>query len=136
MITPQEITARFIDPWLDRLALPPAWVLRVFYIQLGYQVAGKWKIGRVRFFTTVEDDTGLFRNGILFVRFMLPFFISLQIRWAGSNPNKREYLQTYIGWKFNGYFSAVFRVQSDASAAAGFTSPNFNQAVGWADGRK
>ena len=66
-----------------------------------------------------------------------PFtFWSLQIRWAGRNPAVREYMQTYGGFKFNGFFSVVFRVQSDESAAAGFTSRNYGQAIGWEDGGK
>lgn len=134
-MTPQEFTALFIDPWLNKLAISPTRIKRVFYIQIGYQINGKWQLGRVKFFTDATDDS-LFRNGIFFCRFMLPFFVSLQIRWAGKNPQAREYFQTYTGWKFNGFFSIAFRFQSDSSAAAGFTSPNYGQAISWQDGGK
>jgi len=138
-MTPQEFTARFIDPWLNRLKLPKWCVFPVIAFAVGYRCpetdnrgtgwgARIW-VGRIR-------DEDLFYNGVFFVRFMLPFFIGVHIRWAGRNPTTREYLQTYIGWKLNGFFSAVFRIQSDKSAADGFTSPNYGQAVGWEDGPK
>jgi len=66
-----------------------------------------------------------------------PFcFAGMHFRWSGKDVTKREFLQTYVGWKLNGFFSAVFRVQSDDSAAEGFTSPNPNLAQGWYDGAK
>ncbi len=134
-MSPQDFTTRYIDPWLNKFRVDPSRITRIFYWQMGFQINGKWQPSRIRFFTDSTDDA-LFRNGIIFIRLMLPFFISFQFRWAGKNPQAREYLQTYVGWKFNGYFSAVFRVQSDASAAHGFTSPNHGQATGWEDGGK
>jgi len=138
-MTLQELNARFIDPWLNKLRLPTWCIFPIFAFAVGYRApatdnrgagwGGRFWIGRVR-------DEDLFYNGAIFFRFMLPFFVGIHIRWAGRDPSKREYLQIYIGWKLNGALSAVFRVQSDESAAAGFTSPNYGQAVGWEDGPK
>lgn len=138
-MTLQEINAKYIDPWLNRLAINKSFVLPIFAVAIGYKTpatdnrgpglgARLW-IGRVA-------NESLFYNGVVFFRFMLPFYVGVHIRWAGRNPAAREYLQTYVGWKLNGFFSAVFRVQSDNSAAKGFTSPNYNQAQGWYDGAK
>lgn len=138
-MSPQTFTARFIDPWLNKLALSPSYVIPVFACAIGYHVpaldnrgsgwgARTW-LGRV-------TEEKLFYNGVIFFRVMLPFYIGFSIRWSGKNPTAREFLQCYIGWKLNGFFSVVFRVQSDVSAAEGFTSPNPNQAVGWSDGPK
>lgn len=140
-MTPQEFTAKYLDGFLDRLSIPKEWVFPLFAIVVGYRVAatdnrgGGWSLGRIWFGRATDE--ALFYNGIMTFRFMLPFFFGLSIRWAGSNPAKREFLQCYLpGWKLNGKFSAVFRIQSDNSAAAGFTSPNPNQAQGWMDGPK
>lgn len=41
-----------------------------------------------------------------------------------------------IGWKLNGRFGAIFRWQSDESAAEGTHGPNYGQATGWECGTK
>ena len=138
-MTLQEFNAAYIDPWLTKLALPKGWVLPVAACAIGYRVAAKDNRGAgwgARLWLGRVVDESLFYNGAIFIRIMLPFFVSLQIRWAGSDPSKNEFFQTYIGWKLNGALSAVFRVQSDGSAAKGFTSPNPGQAQGWFDGSK
>jgi hypothetical protein len=99
----------------------------------GFKEEDKWKLGWV---ATGEDKTqSLFYNGIFYFRIMLPFFVGFGIRWSGST-DKKAFLQTYAGWKLNGQFSIVFRIQSDKSAAAGYTSPNTGQAQGWNSGTK
>ncbi len=129
------------DTLTTRLTLPRAWIIPLLAVTLGYRVGyadspekptgwgGRLSLGR-------SETDSLFYNGVFYCRVMLPFFVSLQIRWAGSDPTRREYLQVYIGWKLNGAPSIVVRIQSDASSAAGTTSANPNQAIGWADGRK
>lgn len=139
MMTPQEITIRFIDPWLKKVALNKYFVFPMLAIAIGYKTAETDNRGAgwgARLWVGRVSDESLFYNGVIFVRVMLPFFIGVHIRWSGRNPSVREFLQCYIGWKLNGAFSAVFRVQSDGSAAAGFTSPNPGQSVGWLDGPK
>lgn len=74
----------------------------------------------------------LFRNGMVYVRLLWPFGVFLHVRWCGSC--RRAFLQTGAGWKLNGRFAVLFRVQSDATAAAGTSGPNFGQAPGWSEG--
>lgn len=91
---------------------------------------------RVVFGREEKDDTSLYHNGAFFMRIAFPFFIGFMIRWGGSDPSKREYLQTHVGWKLNGRLAIAFRIQSDKSAAAGMDFPNPGQAWGWMDGGK
>jgi len=138
-MTPQQLTAKYFDPWLNKLALDPKFVYPIFACVIGYKVAplenrgGGWG---ARFWLGRVANEKLFYNGAFFIRLMLPFYIGIGIRWSGKKPTKREFLQCYIGWKLNGFFSAVFRVQSDVSAAEGFTAPNPNLSQGWFDGPK
>lgn len=74
----------------------------------------------------------LFRNGMVYVRLLWPFGLFLHVRWCGNC--RRAFLQAGIGWKLNGRFAVLFRVQSDATAAAGTSGPNFGQAPGWSEG--
>ncbi len=83
-----------------------------------------------------DKTMSLYYNGIIYVRLMLPFWVGIQLRWAGSNPQVREYLQLGFGWKLNGRFGIHARIQSDASSSAGVSGPNVGQAWGWADGTK
>jgi hypothetical protein len=121
-------------------AIPMEWIKRVVYIQSGYIGVNGWSLGRIKWFTQSDDD-GMFRNGVFFFRFMLPFCVCIQLRWFGADHQigkylLPEYMQILIGWKINGRLGIEWRFQDDASAAAGTTAPNFNQAVGWADGWK
>ena len=77
-----------------------------------------------------DVGTSLYYNGAFFFRLMLPFFIGVHIRWGV------RYLQMAIGWKLNGRFGVIFRVQSDKSSAAGTHGPNYGQANGWECGTK
>lgn len=74
----------------------------------------------------------LFRNGLLYVRLLWPLGLFVHVRWCGSCA--RTFLQVGLGWKLNGRFAVLFRVQSDASAAAGVSGPNIGQAAGWLEG--
>lgn len=137
----------FISPLVSKLTIPTKYIVPIIAVQLGYKVQPDdirtpdngqsiyrgWG-SRVSFGDS--ETRSLFTNSMFYVRLMLPFFIGIHIRWAGSDPAAKEFLQTYVGWKLNGDFSVVFRVQSDQSAARGTTSPNGGQAVGWNDGKK
>ncbi len=114
--------------------LPENSVFPVACVTLGYKVDGKWKVGDIKF--GHQADKSLFFNGVLCVRVMLPLYVGIGIRWAGKNPNAKEFMHTLVGWKLNGAPSIEFRVQSDASSAAGYTSPNAGQAYGWNQGTK
>lgn len=74
----------------------------------------------------------LFRNGLVYVRLLWPLGLFIHLRWCGSC--RRAFLQAGIGWKLNGRFAILFRVQSDDSAAAGTSGPNYGQAPGWFEG--
>lgn len=85
-------------------------------------------------FTRAWDDQGayrpenasLFYNGHFFVRISFPFGI-----WLHWKPYSDLRVQLGIGWKLNGRFGVVARVQSDDEAAAGTHGPNFGQARKW-----
>jgi hypothetical protein len=118
--------------WIgDRLRLPERYILPLFTLQWGCG-PGKpdWRNVEVSF-GHGKHDASLYYNGILFFRVMLPFFIGLHVRWSGDPAVRRQFLQTHIGWKKNGDFAITFRIQNDASAAAGSSGPNVNQAPGW-----
>ena len=116
------------------LNLRPSAILPLACITLGFKQGGRWRLGWVKF--GHDADQSLFYNGILCVRVMLPFFVGIGIRWAGSNPAAREFAHVAAGWKLNGELTAELRIQSDESSSAGATSPNFGQAWGWAAGPK
>lgn len=99
----------------------------------GFKEKEKWKLGWIA--VGEEKTESLFYNGIFYFRVMFPFFVGFGIRWSGAT-NKKAFLQTYAGWKLNGQFSIVFRIQSDKTAADGYTSPNTGQALGWNGGTK
>lgn len=90
--------------------------------------------GRISFGDAETES--LFYNAGFYFRLMLPFYVGVGLRWRDGGPGKRSFLQAYAGWKLNGSFSIVLRIQSDASAAAGTTGANFGQATGWNDGTK
>lgn len=130
-----ERLRRRLSPLMDRLRIPPRYVLPLVSVCLGYRCAnerGGWG-GRISFGDS--ETTSLYYNGVLWLRLMLPFYVGLGLRWRGMGEG-REFLQAGLGWKLNGDFAATFRVQSDGSAARGTTGPNFGQAVGWQEGTK
>jgi hypothetical protein len=123
------------SPWAalqKTFTIPTRYVVPLFAIQLGYRTERGWG-GRVSFFRS-ESET-LYKNGVFYLRVMFPFFVGVMLRWSGSTT-ARAYVQAHIGWRLTGVPAAAFRVQSDVSAARGYTVPNNNQAVGWDDGNK
>lgn len=78
----------------------------------------------------------LYYNAALFVRVNLPFGIFIGVRWAGKDPQRKESFQCGLGHKLNGVFAFTFRIQSDASQAAGTYGPNHGQVQGWWYGTK
>lgn len=77
-----------------------------------------------------DNGTSLYYNGLVFIRVALPFWIGLHIRFG------KRYLQAGIGWKLNGRFGLIFRIQTDESAAEGTHGPNYGQAKGFECGPK
>lgn len=99
--------------------------VRSFGIAWGFKRAGRW--------VWVPERVGmqsLFYNALLFVRFNWPLGLFASLRWSPSTT-RRALLQTGWGFKLNGRFALLLRVQSDASSAAGTTGPNFGQATGF-----
>lgn len=146
-------------PW-NNLRVPPWMIFPLFSVCIGAKHENKW-VYHIGYGSA--DNRGLFWNGILFFRIIfcpvwaavtIPVwiysgasfawlifcvgFVGLGIRWAGKNPSKKEYMQTYIGVKLNGEWAIVprFRIQSDLSAEAGTTGANYGNAYGWDAGTK
>ena len=82
---------------------------------------GKWV-----FLPRVTGEKSLFFNGIFFLRLARPLGIFFHFR-----PVLNQFLQVGAGWKLNGRLTVTFRIQSDASSAAGTTGPNYGQATGF-----
>jgi len=78
-----------------------------------------------------DAGTSLYYNGVIFVRLMLPFWIGIHIR-----PTSKHYLQVGLGFKLNGRFGAIFRIQTDDSAEHGAHGPNYGQGKGYECGTK
>ena len=68
----------------------------------------------------------LFYNAQFFIRLSLPFGI-----FFGCRLGPTYLFQTGIGWKLNGRFGILLRIQTDASAAAGVSGPNYGQSTGY-----
>ncbi|HEX8963629.1 MAG TPA: hypothetical protein VF801_11555, partial [Rhodocyclaceae bacterium] len=106
-------------------------------------------------FGTACFTRSLFRNGVLYARllfpgglpglllawlllygltgWLVPVGLFVHLRWCGTGC-RRQFLQAGIGWKLNGRFAVLLRMQSDDSAAAGVNGPNLGQARGWGMG--
>jgi hypothetical protein len=82
---------------------------------------GKWKT-----FPRFTGVQSLFYNAAFFLRVSLPFGI-----FFGMRLGPTYLFQCGIGWKLNGRFAILFRVQTDASAAAGVSGPNYGQSPGY-----
>ena len=106
----------------------------IFALCIGCKQDGKWS----SWFSWIgnKNEDSLFYNGVIYIRFMLPFWVGVQIRWRGYDPFSKEFLQTGIGWKGNGRIALLFRIQSDLSGAEGMTGHNYGQAIGWQCGAK
>jgi hypothetical protein len=80
----------------------------------------------------------LFFNAAWFARYVYPFGVFVQIRWSGRSDRK-AYLHIGIGYKLNGRFGFLLRVQSDDSSTDGAWSGVANENVstrGWQFGPK
>lgn len=118
--------------WLgNKTAIPEKWSIHMFSVQWGW--GPSWK--NIRFYLGPRNDPpSLFMNGIIFFQIRFPFWIGLMVRWCGScSPS---YWQGGLGWKGNGRFAILFRLQTDASAAKGMDFPNVGQSNGWEFGSK
>lgn len=82
---------------------------------------GKWN-----FIPRITGTQSLFYNAAFFLRLMLPFGV-----FFGMRLSKKLLFQCGTGWKLNGRFAILFRVQTDDSAALGTSGPNYGQASGY-----
>lgn len=117
------------EPWWlwklgNLLTVDPDGV-RSLGIAWGFKRAGKWCFVPER-----VGDQSLFYNAVFFVRFIWPLGIFWSVRWSGASDRKALF-QTGIGFKLNGRFAVLLRVQSDKTSAAGVTGPNTGQAAGF-----
>lgn len=117
------------ESWLmwklgNALVVPREWVKSIGIVW-GFKENDKWC-----FKPRITGQDSLYFNGVIFLRFSLPFDIRLGIRWSGRT-DRASLWQGGLGFKLNGRFAPTFRVQSDDSAAAGTSSPNYFDGVGW-----
>lgn len=132
--------------WIgNATTIPERWCYSVFAFQWGYGSYDclrnfRLQIGQgekaKHYGADGSLDGSLYYNGMLFFRIGFPFYVGAMLRWAGSDPHSKEYLQFGFGWKMNGRFTITLRVQSDLGAAEGMDGANYGQAIGWADGPK
>jgi hypothetical protein len=102
-------------------------------IAIGFKLNNEW--AWVPKFSRNERN---FMNAIFFLKFSFPFGIFMQIRWSDNPSHRRQFWQGGIGWKKNGRFGILCRVQNDNSAAIGYHVglPNTDQAQGFNYGGK
>jgi hypothetical protein len=99
--------------------------MRSWAVAWGFREGGRW-VWRPR-----RCGSGaLFFNAVFFLRLNWPAGIFLAFRWSASSIRKALF-QTGAGFKLNGRFAILLRVQSDATAAAGVNGPNHGQAQGF-----
>ena len=113
------------EPWLlywlgNATAIEPGWIRSVALAWI-FRDAGQWC-----FLPRGCGTESLFYNAQLFLRLSLPFGVFFGMRLGATHL-----FQCGIGWKLNGRFGILLRIQTDASAAAGVTGPNYGQATGY-----
>ena len=95
----------------------------------GFRENGRWF-----WLPRITGNRSLFFNALLFLRVtwvvFLPVGLFASVRWSPSSTAK-ALLQLGAGYKLNGRLAVLFRVQSDATSAAGVTGPNSGQAPGF-----
>lgn len=91
----------------------------------GVKFEDKWKWKPIR-----VAERSLFYNGVFFIRFNWPLGLFGSFRWSAATDRKALF-QCGIGFKLNGRFALLLRVQSDKTSAAGVTGPNVGQATGF-----
>jgi hypothetical protein len=135
-----------LDRIREKLAIHPRWAFPLVSLSLGYRTVGEFtqhardydssddrhfvvRRWGARITLGSGDEQSLYWNAALFVRVNAPFGFWLGVRLGGD-----KLFQCGIGYKLSGVLGANFRVQTDDSAAAGTTGPNYGQERGWWDG--
>ena len=78
-----------------------------------------------KFCPRITGNVALFYNALFFVRITtIGLFFHMRL-------SETHLFQFGIGWKLNGRFAILFRIQSDASSAVGVNGPNYGQATGF-----
>ena len=98
------------------------------------------EIGKWRFLPRLTGDQSLFYNAVLYAKvvtlfWVLPVGVFASFRWS-SSTDKKAYVQFGVGFKGNGRFAILLRIQSDETSARGVTGPNYGQALGFEYGTK
>jgi hypothetical protein len=137
-----------LDRIREALAIHPKWAFPIVSLSLGYRTVGEftqhardydssddrqYTVRRwgARITLGSGDEKSLYWNAALYVRVNAPFGV-----WIGVRLSESRIFQTGIGFKLSGVLGANFRFQTDDSAAAGVTGPNYGQERGWWDGTK
>lgn len=114
--------------WLgDHTTIPEKWSIHLASVQCGFFDPIGFTLARLIY----RDPPSLFMNGFFFIQIRFPFWVGVQFR-----PFTKKYFQTGIGWKGNGRFAILFRVQTDESSEIGMDGPNWGQAKFMDDGTK
>lgn len=100
-------------------------VMRSFAVAWLFKRDGRWC-----FIPERVGDQSLFYNAVFFVRFNWPLGLFWSVRWS-SATDKKALFQSGLGFKLNGRFAILLRIQSDKTSAAGVTGPNTGQATGF-----
>jgi hypothetical protein len=144
---------RWVNAFLNWLAMPVERVVPLFSVQWGMGTMDRPNLRNYRVtrgLAVVAESTrapydasartptlvrnwthqSLFYNGVVYLRVLKPFGIFFLAR------TRKRILYLSLGWKLNGRATIGFRIQTDASAAAGDQGPNYGQAPGFMDGTK
>lgn len=126
--------------WLDRILNSDAFLVDQDRITSHGEAKGFLFDGHAVDDWTKTPDSSLFWNGR---RYRCTICVDgkargwfRSFRWAGKNPDAREFLQMGFGFKGNGRYTVTFRIQSDNTGAAGVRGPNLGQATGFNWGPK
>lgn len=117
------------EPWLmwklGNLLTVDQDVVKSWGIAWLFKEGGRWV-----FKPRMVENKSLFYNAVVFVRFNWPLGIFLAVRW-NKETDRKALLQSGVGFKLNGRFAILLRIQSDKTSAAGVTGQNTGQATGF-----
>ena len=117
------------EPWLlwklgNLLTVDQDFMKSVGWV-CGFRFGGKWQWKPIK-----VSNQSLFYNGVFFIRFNWPLGLFGSFRWSAATDRKALF-QFGIGFKLNGRFALLLRVQSDKTSAAGVTGKNMGQRTGF-----
>ena len=140
----------WLSYWLGNLTAIDDKYVKSIGIAWLFKEGEKWM-----FMPRITGRQSLFFNAVFFLRYTIApptiimsllsvychslwpllFGVFFSIRWAKIGPvlggKPRSFLQAGIGYKLNGRFGLLLRMQNDISSASGVTGANVGQAKGF-----